>query len=37
MDSMPDHGHSVLQDDVGLGNVIDITPAYIGLYVYIRS
>jgi microcystin-dependent protein len=37
MDPIPEHGHSVLQDDIGLGSVIDITPAYIGLYVYIRS
>lgn len=37
MDSIPEHNHTVSEADVGLGNVIDITPAYIGLYVYIRS
>lgn len=37
MNAIPEHTHDVLQDDIGLGNIVDITPAYIGLYTYIRA
>jgi microcystin-dependent protein len=37
MNAIEEHTHAVTEDDVGLGDVVDITPAYIGLYTYIRS
>jgi len=36
-DNVPVHNHVVTEDPVGQGAAIDITPAYLTVYTYIRS
>lgn len=37
MDAVPAHVHAVSEDEVGQGQPIDITPAYMTTYTYIRT
>ena len=37
LDPIPAHPHGVTEDEVGLGAVVDITPAFLTTYTYIRS